>query len=135
MKEKQKEWERYTDRKTTAMNLECDEVREELKRVREDFDKERKQYEYRITKLKEEQNDFYKTINEYKMELASLKDFDNRTDKIGALRRHIKETNNLINQADLEMEIQRKSIMPVLDMIHVVAHNPKYVNTGVQTDC
>ena len=25
--------------------------------------------------------------------------------------------------------------MPVLDMIHVVAHNPKYVNTGVQTDC
>jgi DNA-binding protein H-NS len=64
-----------------------------------------------------------------------LIDFDSRQDKVAELRRHVMDTQALLNEADREMAKQRKHILPVLNMVHVAAHDQKYVQAGTQTDC
>ena len=65
-------------------------------------------------------------IQEYKTELFNLKNYDVRTDEVGKLRKSIKETNELLMDADKEMIKQRENIIPVINMINVISHEPKY---------
>ena len=49
--------------------------------------------------------------------------------------KNVNDANNFINQADKEMKVQRESIVPVLNMIHIVAQAPKFKESGMQTEC
>lgn len=42
----------------------------------------------------------------------------------------MKETHDLLNEADIELSKQRKNIIPVLNMVNLAAKDQKYVNTG-----
>jgi hypothetical protein len=54
---------------------------------------------------------------------------------VAELRRHVLETQDFMEQAESEMALQRKLILPVLSMVNVVAQDQKFVQSATQTDC
>ena len=135
MSEKQEEWAYYTDKKCNQLDSEVTSMMKQIAKLRAEHKNEQQAYEARIEKLKEEQRELQIIIQEYKTDLAHLANFESRTDEIGALRNHLRDTTEMIVSADEEMGKQREAIVPVLNMINVIAHEPGFKDASTQSDC
>ena len=87
-------------------------------------------YEQRIQKLKDNEKSFQDIINDYKSDLNHLTSFDDREQAVANLSQNIRDTHNLILNAEENMRVQEETIMPVLGLIHIAAKDPKWANTA-----
>ena len=93
----------FADKKCNHLENEAVAIQHQLKVMEQKHKGICENYENRIAALKGEQKVFQDNIAEYKEEIYRLKDFNARYDTVAALQKSVRETGELMREADLEL--------------------------------